>query len=158
MNPWVVYFDGLCEPSNPGGRMAWGWVIDAGPAGRFTGLGTHPPHATNTNNVAEYLALFYALAKALCVRRSLPDGDYPGVTIHGDSKLVCNQVEGYWQTRNERMASGCAACRDMLNPDLRPWKVLWVPRAQNTEADELSRRAYREVTGKEAPERHRRSA
>jgi hypothetical protein len=39
MIPWTLYFDGLCEPRNPGGWMCYGWAIDHPQRGLVTGKG-----------------------------------------------------------------------------------------------------------------------
>jgi ribonuclease HI len=53
-------FDGACEPSNPGGHMGLGWVIDGAPCREYI-----PAAYQNTNDVAEYLALSKVLEHAI---------------------------------------------------------------------------------------------
>ena len=81
-----IYFDGACEPINPGGTASYGWIIrkngkviakDAQIVGSGEGM---------TNNVAEYKSLITAL-KTLS---SLKIKDR--IRVCGDSDLVCNMV------------------------------------------------------------------
>jgi hypothetical protein len=48
----TITFDGACAQRNPGGAMGLGWTVDGKPGRAF--LDEDP---SNTNNVAEYLAL-----------------------------------------------------------------------------------------------------
>ena len=69
MSIWTLYFDGLCEPRNPGGRMCWAWILDAGEHST-QGAETDPPVAHNTNNVAEWMALGYGIRAIIRVGRA----------------------------------------------------------------------------------------
>ncbi|EPS74349.1 hypothetical protein M569_00405, partial [Genlisea aurea] len=59
-----------------------------------------------TNNVAEYrgaiLGLRYALQKG-----------FKHIRMHGDSKLVCMQVQGFWKTKTENMANLCKVAKEL---------------------------------------------
>jgi ribonuclease HI len=154
---WTLHFDGLCEPRNPGGVMAWGWVLDAGAGGESTGYGSAPAAPANTNNVAEWYALGHGLA-AVKARAIVAHGGGPpdALRIFGDSRLVCNQLNGLFACNAPHLVSLRNRCRLILaEVDPLPgwWQAEWVPRGQNGRADALSRAAYRERTGHEAPER-----
>src|SRR5438067_6662986 len=59
----VAYFDGCCEPTNPGGYACGGWWAPAQAAapGGFSGARCYGHGAGMTNNVAEYNAALDAL-------------------------------------------------------------------------------------------------
>jgi ribonuclease HI len=152
---WTLHFDGLCEPRNPGGWMGWGWHLAIGESEELTGVGCKPPGPENTNNVAEYFALGFGLAavKKLAGERGKPDR----LEVRGDSQLVIRQVVGDWECRKVRMLKLRDRCRALADEILPKSRVAyrWVPREQNGVADELSRRAYFEATGRMPPERQK---
>lgn len=163
---WEVYFDGLCEPTNPGGVMSWGWAVVSPSTGEiFTGGGAKDKDPGNTNNQAEYFALGFALA-ALRQRfkgwiespdplSAIPRERYGGCIIRGDSKLVVEQVNGRWRVNSPKLGKLHARCLELL-ADLNrigPWAVEWVPRGQNLLADKKSREEFKKLTGYDAPER-----
>lgn len=149
----TIYFDGACEPINPGGTATAGWVIigDGGEVltedSRVVKRG-----AGATNNVAEYAALGFAL-------RSLAESGTPveTLTIHGDSMLVVNQITGNWKCNKEHLQKLRDRCKELIT-ELNPSSLVveWIPREQNEQADALSRKAYVDATGKPFPERIRR--
>jgi ribonuclease HI len=142
----MIHFDGLCEP-NPGGVSCYGWIIQHGPLDFMprteTGHGFVRQGPGSTNNVAEYFALGHAL-------KHLLDAGYRGrLEIRGDSKLVIEQLSGRWKCQAPLLVplrQRCLALIELLGND---FSAIWIPRAQNAEADELSRKAYRQHTGKE---------
>lgn len=75
-----AWFDGCCEPRNPGGHAAWGAVVKVDGEfvyrdGGYCGVGP-----AMSNNVAEYSGFVAALKEAL---------KHPGeIHIRGDSRLV----------------------------------------------------------------------
>ncbi len=83
-----------------------------------------------TNNVAEYLALIYALQHA-AIRR------YDDVHVRTDSQLMARQFDGQYKVKNpelirlhglvQHLAEGFQSCQ-----------VEHVPREQNKEADRLA--------------------
>lgn len=147
---WIIEFDGLCEPRNPGGRLGAGWVIDAD-GKLFEGCWQLAPGPKNTNNRAEWYALGFALLAATRLEH-LPRPAL--LVVRGDSQLVINQLEGAWQCRNGHMLDcrkRCLQYIELINPGT--WRAEWVPRAQNDRADAMSRRAYRDAAGVSPPER-----
>jgi len=137
--------------------MAWGWILLMGDNRRWD-IGKIDACPENTNNVAEYLALYHALKAAGEERaRQFGDAKFPGLVIRGDSKLVCEQIADHWSVKAERLKKAHAACLDLLRGKLDPFMTEWIPREQNAEADALSREAYLKATGRVAPERQRRA-
>tara|TARA_R110000851_G_scaffold177952_1_gene324851 strand:+ start:82 stop:504 length:423 start_codon:yes stop_codon:yes gene_type:complete len=134
-----VFCDGSIKGGNPGGHGVGGYVIKHINGKVVTGtvdLGKSP---TMTNNVAEYSAVVAALEE-------LVFQDHVGysstIAIHCDSKLVVWQCKDVWQCNNDRlmkmrddiwMLCGLFACDITFT---------WIPREENTEADEVSRSLY----------------
>lgn len=91
------------------------------------------PLGQTTNNVAEYLALIYALHEAL-------RAGYTSVAVKTDSELLVRQLNGQYRVRDprlrlfhdlaEQLASSFARC-----------DVTHVPRSQNRAADRLAGQA-----------------
>jgi ribonuclease HI len=122
----TVFTDGGARPTNPG-HAGIGIFIEFDDRkevlSRYLGI--------KTNNEAEYIALYVAAGYAY----------YLGareIEFRCDSALVVNQVLGEWFPKDFRMRSYCYDVRDRLNkyyPDA--WSLLLIPRAQNSEADQL---------------------
>lgn len=143
----TIYFDGACEPVNPGGIATFGVVI--APDGRLSGVVGRGQGMTN--NVAEYAALEAGLKE---VREYQAAGEVvEHLAIRGDSKLVVNQIKGSWRCNHDHLIERRDRCLGLLNDLGISWDIEWIPREQNTEADELSKQAYEKVAGKPAPSR-----
>jgi ribonuclease HI len=160
----VAYFDGACEPRNPGGVATYGWAIFRAPEeggapellreGRGC-VARGGPRATN--NVAEYSALIFALEALLDLARAEPLGPMRvEVSVRGDSQLVVRQVVGAWACRALHLRPAVDRARALLRELERSAlevALAWVPREENAYADALSKRAYKDVTGRDAPAR-----
>jgi ribonuclease HI len=134
---YLACFDGACEPVNPGGTASFGVIIkgengtvllrEHGVAGKGKAM---------SNNVAEYAGVFHIL-KYLSSR---PPGR---VTIHGDSALVVNQLNGKWRIKKGLYLSIAGETKELL-AHLRGlgWRInfCWIPREQNEECDALSKK------------------
>lgn len=136
-----VYFDGLCQPKNPGGIACYAFVIKSD--GKILhseyGLAVEPFSEDATNNVAEYTAL----AKALqwLVASSLASAR---VVVNSDSQLVVNQLSGTFKIKGKRIIPLYKEVLILKNkfPNI---EIKWVPREQNREADRLTNIAYNKV-------------
>lgn len=152
----TIYFDGACEPVNPGGTATAGWyILDEQGNEIATGYQVVKRGNSATNNVAEWCALGLALRRLLdeyktkCHNKTL--------TIHGDSKLVCNQLTRSWNCNTPHLQKLRDRCWEILEQlELKNWQAEWIPREKNEKADALSKRAYIECTGKQPPNRPRR--
>lgn len=133
----LAWFDGACEPVNPGGTSSFG-VIVKGENGtvllrdhRVVGKGK-----AMSNNVAEY-------AGVLRILRYLSSRPPGRVTIRGDSNLVINQLNGKWRVRKGLYLSIAIETKELL-AHLRGlgWQInlCWIPREQNEECDTLSKK------------------
>lgn len=156
----TLYFDGACEPVNPGGIGTYGFVIrwedyvqqGGGVAGSGRGM---------TNNVAEYTALGKGLRWLADNQGLEPPVFAPVLTtrdtllIRGDSKLVVSQLAGAWRCNHEHLRKLRDRCLELLKILGCRWQTEWIPRDQNAEADALSVKAWVEHTGKAFPQRKR---
>ncbi|BFI74810.1 ribonuclease HI [Sulfurisphaera ohwakuensis] len=130
----IGYFDGLCEPKNPGGIATFGFVIylDNRKIEGY-GLAEKPFSINSTNNVAEYSGLICLMETMLKLGISSP-------IIKGDSQLVIKQMNGEYKVKAKRIIplyEKAIQLKKKLNATL-----IWVPREENEEADRLSRVAY----------------
>src|SRR5271165_4420697 len=92
MRKFIGYFDGCCEPINPGGTMGIGAVVTEDDQVIWKAAGMCEPDddsGSTSNNLAEYAALL-ALLDYLTAAELL-DSD---IIICGDSKLVIEQMSG----------------------------------------------------------------
>lgn len=139
-----LYVDGACEPTNPGGYLAYGWHLtpSEGEADRSSciayGYGAFGRTRGTTNNMAEYAALIQGLSACLKL------GVVPA-SILGDSQLVVNQVKGVWKCKSARLARYLRTSRRLLCQINAEWSNLrqipigHIPRDENAFADRLSR-------------------
>lgn len=143
MQKFICYFDGACEPMNPGGNMGIGACIFNGETLDENVCFAHanyvPASPKNSNNVAEYMA-FISVCEWL--EKNAPAGS--DVIIYGDSKLVICQMSGTWQIKfglyvpfAKRGLSWVDLLRKTYGLNLR---LQWVPRAMNSHADRLSKK------------------
>lgn len=130
-----IFFDGLCEPVNPGGVATYGYVIfhngkvikrGAREIGQGKGM---------TNNVAEYSALKRA------VEWIKENGIEDEITIKGDSLLVINQMKGIWRVKSATSRFFVPLILRLLEG--KKVAFIWIPREKNKEADMLSKIAYK---------------
>lgn len=133
-----IYCDGLCEPTNPGGYGCCAFVVLRGGEQVHAQYGSIGRGPEMTNNVAEYRAVRAAL-KWLAANQ----GDETA-RVMTDSKLVVEQVNGRWDCNSEKLRPLRDECRELML-GMRNVILLWIPRAQNTVADALTRVAYREA-------------
>ncbi len=130
----VLFFDGGSR-GNPG-PAAWGYTLTDPHGETLAAMGR--AIGTATNNVAEYGGLIAGLARA----REL------GVThllVHGDSKLVIEQMKGAWRVK----APGLQPLHTDARAVARQFDVIrfeHVRRAGNAEADRLLNAALDEAT------------
>jgi len=129
----TLHFDGACR-GNPG-TAGTGFVLRDG-NGRVIERFSRLLGYNLTNNVAEYKALIAGLRHAL--RNGITD-----IVAYGDSDLLCNQVNGQYQVRDERLRRYYNTVLQLLRR-FQTGRVLYVPREQNQEADRLANRGIEE--------------
>jgi len=136
---YKVFFDGACEPINPGGNATYGYVVfENDKIIRRTSGRYKPPtgrERETTNNIAEYAGLLAALEFLIHYKLTGKN-----ILIHGDSKLVIEQVFGTWKVKiRGRLYEAMAFEARNKVKEFTNLKGIWIPREQNTLADELSK-------------------
>jgi ribonuclease HI len=130
---YECYFDGACEPYNPGGSLGGGIYIKAGDKEFFDSFYL-PSDPENTNNIAEYMAF-------IRVVELLKDADDCKIDIYGDSNLVVCQMNRRWKIKDG--AYKPYALRALMKiSQLRQRNTInlkWIPRELNEIADTLSK-------------------
>lgn len=138
----TCYFDGCCEPTNPGGSMGLGAIIYEDEKILFQYAicihkGEHGITETS-NNVAEYLACMrivkYLIENKMQTRNIL---------MRGDSKLVVEQMNGNWNMNKGAYIQWAKKVQEQLNqfPKI---NFQWIPREENEKADFLSKQKMKE--------------
>lgn len=142
-----VYFDGLCQPINPGGISCYAFLVKSGGRTIYSdyGIAVEPFSQDSTNNVAEYTALVKALRWLL--ERNLGSTK---VEIKSDSQLIVNQLTGDYKVKSKRIMSLYKQVL-LLKSKFQDIEIKWVPREKNREADRLTNKAYNK-TLQENPE------
>lgn len=132
--PIEAWFDGACEPVNPGGHATWGISVKRGDRiiAEESGHVGHGPKMSN--NVAEYAGLLRVL--------EIVSGTTGRVIIRGDSKLVIQQMKGHWKIKGGLYAPYPTVAKNALkHPQLAGrCSFEWIPRDQNSRCDVLSKR------------------
>lgn len=132
-----AYFDGCCEPVNPGGTAAYGAVIFKDGQQVWSQSQIFFPQKgrekETSNNVAEYngfLAILVQLQEMKC--------EQVEIHVYGDSNLVVQQMTGKWHIRDGFYVPFALSAQRMVHkfPRLR---LHWIPREKNVLADELSK-------------------
>jgi len=132
----IGYCDGLCEPKNPEGIVAYGFYIvinnqiiykEAKVIGEGKGM---------SNNVGEYVGLINML-------KYLINNNYTNeeIIIKSDSMLLVNQMNELWGCRGGYYVKYYLEAKE-LKSKFKNIKFVWIPREQNYIADLLSREAY----------------
>lgn len=133
-----VYFDGLCQPINPGGISCYAFIVKGD--GRIVhsdyGVAAKPFSEESTNNVAEYTALAKALQWLLANNFNCQK-----VEIKSDSQLVVNQLTGDYKVKARRILPLFKQVL-FLKTKFQDIQIKWIPRDKNREADRLTNKAY----------------
>jgi len=137
----TIYFDGLCEPVNPGGIATYGYTIyrDSEKIHEEYGIaGVGSRGEWTSNNTAEYTALIKALQWLL-------ENSYTNeeVKAYGDSQLVVKQLTGEYRVRSPHLKPLHQKTLQLIK-QFKKFTIHWIPRSQNREADQLSRKAYQQ--------------
>ena len=135
---YECYFDGACEPKNPGGNMGIGAIILDHEGNKIKELSHFVKANTdNSNNVAEYQAFGWTVTELL---RLIPSGSK--ILIQGDSKLVVCQMNGEWQIKKGAYVPHALRARIVFRELQKKCitTLIWIPREQNEIGDELSKR------------------
>ncbi|HZA63578.1 MAG TPA: ribonuclease HI [Nitrososphaeraceae archaeon] len=133
-----VYFDGLCQPINPGGISCYAFIVksDERIIHSDYGVAAKPFSEESTNNVAEYTALAKALQWLLA-----NNFNSNKVEIKSDSQLVVNQLTGDYKVKARRILPLFKHVL-FLKAKFQDIQIKWIPRDMNREADTLTNKAY----------------
>jgi ribonuclease HI len=133
-----VFFDGLCQPVNPGGISCYAFVVKND--GRIIycdyGVAGEPFSGDSTNNVAEYTALAKALQWLIANNYSTKK-----VEIRSDSQLVVNQLKGDYKVKAKRILPLYKEVLFLMSK-FQDIQLKWISRDYNREADKLTNKAY----------------
>lgn len=135
----VMHFDGACEPVNPGGVAAYGFLVKLDGRTLKEGFGlAAAPGPGATNNVGEYRGLIEGL-------RWLADHGHTDhdITVRGDSQLIVRQVLGQYRVKDEKLKPLHAEVVAQLARFTKAPTFEWVRREENERADELSKEGVR---------------
>jgi ribonuclease HI len=136
-NPsWKLFFDGSCEPINPGGTACYGWLLYS-PEGvlKASAYGIVCKGKGATNNVAEFHALLKGLDYIVYQGLRVP------LLLCGDSQLVVKTVSREWKLKKEHLIPLRDRIHQLLRKNGCRWEIQWIPREQNQEADTLCSKA-----------------
>ena len=129
-----AWFDGSCEPVNPGGTAAYGIVVHRDDEVVYTDSKIVGKGHGMTNNVAEYCGLIALIE--YCEQSYL---ETEKIVVHGDSQLVINQMNGAFRAKSGLYIPYYNKARDLIKRSRHNWNFVWIPRESNSECDRLSR-------------------
>ena len=132
------WWDGVCEPVNPGGHCAYGTHIERDGEVLLSESGYIGHNPNTSNNVAEYSGFIRAL-------EFLKERGLHREPIHarGDSNLVVQQVQHKWKIHAGFYVPLAERARVLIE-DFPRIRVEWIPREQNGKADMLSKQVLLE--------------
>lgn len=130
-----LFFDGACEPVNPGGVGSYGFAaFKNGEEVYGEGGVVCAGERWCTNNYAEYMGLIKGLEWALAAGESC-------LNVYGDSQLVVRQMLGVYQIKAEHLKPLYKHAVE-LSQRFTKFSIGWVPRERNARADYYSKKAY----------------
>jgi len=133
MNKVIIYTDGGAR-GNPGPAAAGVIIIDGTKKYEFNKyLGEK-----QTNNWAEYEAVALALTEVK--KHGLTGRE---IEVRMDSKLVVEQISGNWKIKEPTLRPQVAKVKALL-ADFPKHTFMYIPRAENAEADALVNQALDE--------------
>jgi ribonuclease HI len=142
---FTAYFDGACGPTNPGGIVSYGAVIFESEKRIWECSEVYSPpegrEKETTNNIAEYLGFLAVLDYFLS--RNLAE---ESILVRGDSDLVIQQCFGTMEIKKKgRLYEALAAEAKEKLTQFSRMTGRWIPRADNSIADELSKIGLKKV-------------
>jgi ribonuclease HI len=142
-----MWWDGCCEPKNPGGHAAWGAVVHVDGVSVYRDGGYCGVGPKMSNNVAEYAGFIAAIKEAL---------KYSGKIIgRGDSRLVVCQLDGKaakklgyskkWKTKGGFYKPFYDQAVALLKGNENRVSLEWIPREKNDICDVLSKKVLKDM-------------
>lgn len=132
-----IYFDGSCQV-NPFGQIGYGCWILYSDGTKIEFYDGDPASEGNSNNVAEYRGLMLGL-------KHIQDCTDLDIEVFGDSKLVVNQMQGFWKIKDGYYKKDAYRARDLavkITKNKNKIRFKWIPREHNSYADELSNKYH----------------
>jgi ribonuclease HI len=127
---------------------AWAMYLDGSACGDGCGIGillVSPRGATYSFSIRLHTACTNNLAKYEAVRRGmelLQEAGAEAVEIFGDSKLVISQLTEDYRCESELLFPLWVQCQELMT-QFRYINFYWIPRARNSEANDLAQMASR---------------
>ena len=140
----TINFDGSCA-KNPNGAMGFGCMIESNNGILKHLHGGEEAKVGNTNNIAEYKAILLGLD--YIIENNIQDAN---ISVYGDSNLVIQQLNGDWNIKikpnspkkGPLYAPYAFEAREKVIKIIKELgnkiSFTWIPREENTKADELS--------------------
>jgi ribonuclease HI len=132
------FFDGACEPVNPGGIASYGAVILRNEEVLHQSSAIFYPQKgrerETSNNIAEYSGFKYILT--WLIDHGLNE---QCIEIRGDSMLVIKQMFGTWRIKQGYYVPLALECSILLKQFFPNTRGKWIPREENSLADKLSK-------------------
>lgn len=136
----TVYTDGGSR-GNPG-PAAWGFSVSDENGKEVAGIGKYI--GTNTNNVAEYMAVIESFNWLLSHRELFTNSS--GISYFMDSELVCKQLNGLYKVKHPVMQNLYFTVREKEKELGVPVTFTHVRRENNKRADALVNKALDSIT------------
>lgn len=133
-----VWYDGACEPVNPGGHGGGGYIIKRNGYEMHRGMIYLPAGPEISNNVAEYSGIREALKWMIETKHT-----NHAVLVRGDNMMSVMQMAGKWKAKRGRYIPLYLECRELAK-NFRNITFMWIPREKNGEADEISKKALKD--------------
>lgn len=129
-----VYYDGCCEPVNPGGNAGFGAIIleDGVIVKEISRFWEASPG--NSNNVAEYLGLISAMEWLIENKKTEIK-----TVFYGDNMMSVKQMSEEWGAKKGLYLKHFKKAIQ-LKDRFKSLTFSWIPREENGQADDLSKR------------------
>jgi ribonuclease HI len=137
-----IYFDGACEPINPGGTASYGYLVKQDGKTIIQGSKIIGTGKGMTNNVAEYTGLIEAVKAISNLNKR------EKLRICGDSNIVCNTIAKKWGWNKKKTLWNPHKNAPHLKPLLEEalnllksfdYEIKWISSKDNQQADWLSK-------------------
>ena len=93
-----------------------------------------------TNNEAEYMGLLYGIKG--CIELGIDE-----LLIQGDSQIIINQIKGDFKVNSPKLKPYHTCIMDLLKKNIKSYHIEYIPRSDNSRADELANLAMDEYKG-----------
>jgi ribonuclease HI len=132
-----AWFDGCCEPKNPGGHASYGAVVIVNGVRVLEESGYCGVGQGMSNNVAEYAG---CIAVLKCIEK------HQGTAIvRGDSMLVVKQLNRQWGAHGGAYIPYYREAMEIWMKLKRRARIDWIPREQNSICDVLSKKVLKDM-------------